>query len=159
MSLEAYKERIHELPCVVQVGRYGVLLDEQDARRFSHTSIWIASHGYALIYWDGKDQYLHRVVMDAKNGEHVDHISGDKLDNRKDNLRTCSHSENMMNCRLRQDNTSGQKGVYWSMRDQVWRAQIAINGKTKGLGSFRDLDDAIAARKEAESTFYGEFAR
>ena len=56
------------------------------------------------------------------------------------------------------NNKSGYKGVYWSKERKKWCAQITINNKTKGLGRYDTIEEAIEARKKAAKEYYGEFA-
>lgn len=99
--------------------------------------------------------YAHRVIMAMVNGEwppeEVDHISGDKTDNRLSNLRLVTKAENQRNKRRRSDNTSGHIGVYWAKREGKWCARITAGGRKKNLGLFSRKADAIAARKAAEA--------
>lgn len=105
----------------------------------------------------GKIVKIHRIIMNAKKGEEIDHINHNTLDNRKSNLRICTHSQNMMNQKKR-NNKSGVKGVYWEAKDKRWRANIKINQKKKHLGMFKNIEDAASARKQAENKYFGEFA-
>jgi HNH endonuclease/AP2 domain len=101
---------------------------------------------------------MHREVMAAKTGEQVDHINHDALDNRKENLRVCSSSQNHANQRMRVNNTSGFKGVSWNNARGKWRASLGADGKTRHIGLFTTaLEAAIAYDTEARKTF-GEFA-
>ena len=81
------------------------------------------------------------------------HINRNKLDNRDENLRFCTHSENRINSGLRKDNTSGIKGVYWDKNRKKWVAVI----KRINLGRFKNKQYAIKARREAEQKYYKEF--
>lgn len=103
---------------------------------------------------------MHDIIMrpDLKNGEIVDHIYGKRFDNRTSQLRIASRAQNNQNKRTRSDNTSGVVGVYWSNNRNKWYAQITIDGKTKSLGYYADLNDAIEARLSAEQKYFGEFA-
>lgn len=96
----------------------------------------------------------HRVIWLIVTGEwpenEIDHINGDGTDNRWDNLRSVTHSENCRNRRMRSDNKSGQTGVFWCRKSLRWTVQIKVDGKQKKLGSFKDKDAAITARKQAE---------
>jgi hypothetical protein len=105
-----------------------------------------------------KSIYMHRAVLNATTSL-VDHINGNRLDNRKVNLRLCNHSENNMNMSSHADSTSKYKGVYWVKRDRKWRARIQINKKLKSLGCFDcEIEAALAYNKAAQQLF-GEFAR
>lgn len=89
----------------------------------------------------------------------IDHVDGNGLNNRKENLRFATHAQNMRNRRIDKRNTTGVTGVYWNKRKSKWQSLIMINGKRKGLGYFRTFDEAVAARKASENEHYGEFAR
>jgi hypothetical protein len=97
--------------------------------------------------------------MNATEGQIVDHINGDTLDNRRSNLRVVTPSQNAMNRRRRSDNASGCVGVSYISTKQRWFAYITVDGKKKILGQFQEKEDAISARKNAEKIVFGEFAR
>ncbi|MDP8268316.1 MAG: HNH endonuclease signature motif containing protein [Candidatus Tenebribacter davisii] len=80
----------------------------------------------------------------------IDHIDRVKHNNRISNLREVSRSCNIKNAGNRKDNKSGVKGVTFSKRDRYWTAMIAINQKTKNLGTFKDFDDAVCCRLAVE---------
>ena len=104
---------------------------------------------------------LHRLVMNFPNPKYdIDHINGEssRYDNRKSNLRVCSHSQNMMNAKIRSDNTSGVKGVSWFSKGNKWSAYIFVDKKKIHLGLFTEFEEAVAARKEAEEKYFGEFS-
>jgi len=143
------------------------LVDDDDFELVSQYK-WCASwspHGkcfYAITKirkLDGKRTTLpmHRLIMNAKPGEDVDHIHHLTLDNRKSELRLCTRSQNMQNTHKYANNRSGHKGVYWKNDCQKWRAQIGINGKRVHLGIFADANDAIAARAAAVILYHKEF--
>lgn len=96
--------------------------------------------------------------MCAPKGMEVDHINHNGLDNRRSNLRLCSHSGNQHNTRLRSTNTSGYKGIGWHKRREKWQVAITTNGIRRYLGYFTDINDAVIARKAAEEKYVGEFA-
>lgn len=109
----------------------------------------------------------HRVIMAMVNDEwppeEVDHINGDRADNRLCNLRLATKSENMRNMKLPSDNTSGRIGVSWDKREGKWQAYIVVEGRKKHLGRFARKADAIAAREAAEAELgfhenHGRFA-
>lgn len=101
---------------------------------------------------------LHRIVMNAKKGEYIDHINGNRLDNRKQNLRKCTNQENNFNKGLYSHNTSGVTGVSWDKRRNKWEVSIKINQKKMYLGRFDNFNDAVNKRKETEMIYFGEFA-
>lgn len=89
----------------------------------------------------------------------IDHIDGNKTNNAIHNLRLATASQNLMNTGLRSDNRSGVKGVSFVQRLQKYTASIRKNGKIVFLGNFARMEDAVAARKAAETRYHGEFAR
>jgi AP2 domain len=88
----------------------------------------------------------------------TDHKDGDGLNNRRSNLRPATTVENNRNRRLRSDNTSGYKGVYWHKQAKCWRAKISVDGKYRSLGCFYDVRAAARAYDKAALEYYGEFA-
>jgi hypothetical protein len=102
---------------------------------------------------------MHRVLMGEPDGLDVDHEDGNGLNNTRDNLRPATRPQNQHNARTRSDNTSGYKGVYWSNREGVWKAQIRINGRRKYLGRHDTPEDAYASYCEASKKYHGEFGR
>lgn len=140
------------------------LIADEDYKEVSKYS-WYAHKGrhtfYAARRGAGKVFiYLHRFLLSAQPNELVDHVNGDGLDNRRQNLRTCSMSQNSGNQhRLRTDNTSGYRGVHQDKRDGSWIAQIRGGGKVRHLGTFKNAKDAAKAYNEAALRQYGEFAK
>lgn len=88
----------------------------------------------------------------------VDHINGDTTDDRKDNLRVRTQSENNMNKVIQCNNTSGIVGVFWHSRDKIWNPRVSINGKQINLGSYYYLRNAVKSRMKAERQYFGEHA-
>ena len=97
-------------------------------------------------------------MTNAKPGFDVDHISHVVEDNKKCNLRVISHAENNRNNKLSKNNTSGVTGVYYEKSIHKWNAAIMIDGKKINLGYYKDIEDAIKVRKEAEEKYFGEFS-
>lgn len=88
----------------------------------------------------------------------VDHINGDGLDNRRENLRVCTHAENTRNKRMLSANTTGLKGVSWHKKDKKFRAQIGFDGQKVHLGNFDDPHLAHEMYCLAADMLHGEFA-
>jgi hypothetical protein len=86
----------------------------------------------------------------------ADHKNGIRLDNRRNNLRKVTYSKNGMNTSIPSNNTSGTKGV--SFNRNRWQAYITVNKKVIKLGNFKNVDDAIRARKDAEKKFFKEYS-
>ena len=82
----------------------------------------------------------------------LDHIDGDRLNNRISNLRDVSVAENARNVRLPITNSSGRIGVSYNRRDKLWTAYIGVRGRNRVLGNFKRFDDAVSARSDAEKT-------
>jgi hypothetical protein len=120
-------------------------------------------NGYWSIRLDGNLYYEHRLAWLWHHGKFpdidLDHIDGDKWNNRIENLREATMSENIANSRLSQANHSGRKGVSWNKRLGRWHAYIVVSGKRKHLGFFETLDEASAAYADAAREAFGEFAR
>ena len=115
----------------------------------------IRSTGRWCINFKGRKYLRSRVVWMIHNGEipegfEIDHIDHDRLNDRIENLRLVTRSENAKNLSMRADNTSGVTGVTFCKRDQTWQAKINVKGKTVSLGHFKNEHEAIKARKEAE---------
>jgi hypothetical protein len=89
----------------------------------------------------------------------VDHINGIPHDNRISNLRLATQTQNMQNTKLRSDNTSGVKGVYWVKRRRKWSAFISYGGKVRNLGSYATKEEAISVRRAAAERHFGQFVR
>lgn len=106
----------------------------------------------------GATTYLHKDVIRGSEIDHIIHGSMSFVDNRASNLRSVTHSQNLMNQGIRTDNKSGTTGVCWSKRNGKWRSSIKKNGKQIHLGDFDNIEFAIGARQQAEKEFFGEFA-
>jgi hypothetical protein len=120
------------------------------------------SEGYRNIAIKRTRYFAHRLAYKMVHGidpECVDHINGDKLDNRISNLRNCTFKQNSANTKKSSRNTSGYKGVFWRKGKNRFVARIKIDGKTKCLGSFEKAEDAYRVYVEAFSALRGEFAR
>lgn len=112
---------------------------------------------------DGKQYRAHRIAWLIVYGRwpehHIDHINGDSTDNRIENLREATNTENCRASRRSVNNQSGYKGVYFCNYTKRWRASICVNGKTKKLGRFNTPAEAHEAYKTAAIKYFGEFAR
>jgi len=113
--------------------------------------------GYVRVTIFGRKVLAHRLIWLMFNkswpeGE-IDHINGNPIDNRIENLRDVPHSENVKNAAIRKDNKSGVTGVHFYEKTQNWKANIRVDGKLKHLGTFETFSDAVLARKAAETQY------
>lgn len=120
---------------------------------------YVKSDGYVGVTIDGHAYAAHRLAFLWMTGlwpeKHVDHKNRIKTDNRWENLRDASRSQNLGNQKLHSNNRSGAKGVWFDRRLKKWRAGCA----DKYLGCFETMDAARAAYQEAAALRFGEFAR
>jgi hypothetical protein len=109
----------------------------------------------------GKKLYKeHRLIFLMHHGflpKEIDHIDGNPLNNKIDNLREASRTQNNANQKIRKDNSSGAKGISWVKSRNQWVAYSCINGKKKYAGYYKDLNAAITAVKELRKAQYGAF--
>lgn len=118
---------------------------------------YLNQKGYVVIMLGGKCIYAHRLAWELTFNEsprEVDHINGDRSDNRICNLRNSSRSENSLNTGISERNKSGIKGVCFNKKYKTWQAYGSKNGKQVNLGQFKDINDAISARSEFVNNNY-----
>jgi len=135
----------------------------QTSRRIGDFADKHDRRGYRSLFVDGKLQFAHRVIWKMAHGKdpigYLDHINGDILDNRPENLREASHSQNMFNRKRSLHNTSGVKGICFRKDTGVWRAYISHEGKRLNLGQFNKIEDAEVVLNKAREKLHGKFAR
>ena len=120
------------------------------------------SLGYVLISVRNKPEYAHRLAflfMTGRFPDGVDHINGDRSDNRWSNLREATQSQNMRNSRKRVDNNSGYKGVCYFKRTGKWLAYINVDRKRVHLGYHATAEAAHSAYNAASEKLHGQFGR
>ena len=162
-----------------------MLLDEEDLPLFEHISLHLNSRGYARItiygnqlkilnetfgleikpkYRKGTNEVqvkatAHRLIMGITDPKiQVDHINGNKLDNRKENLRLATHQQNQHNVGPQKNNKSGYKGVSSNKKNKKYQARIMAKNKRVSLGCFDDPVEAARAYDRAALELFGEFA-
>lgn len=124
-----------------------------------------SSNGYVQVRLDGVLMSAHRVVWAICTGEwppsgmDIDHINMNRSDNRIENLRLATRSQNKYNTVKQRDNTSGHKGVDFDRSRGLWRARISVDGRVIQIGRFASAEAAGAAYMVAARTHHGEFAR
>lgn len=132
------------------------VIDAEDYQKVCEVK-WHFSEGYVK---DADGNRLHRLIMGLPRDSYleVDHRNHDGLDNRKTNLRICSHAQNVRNRKKSCTNTSGFKGVDFKKDTGKWAARIGVNGTRKHLGSFVSILDAARAYDTAAIEKFGQFA-
>jgi hypothetical protein len=135
-------------------------------KKFAHTQAGRAMKRripYRQIRVDNKQYYAHRLAFLYMTGEwpieYVDHIDGDGLNNRWNNLRAATNQQNQFNSGKSATNTSGYKGVCWDKNTKKWQAQIRINKKSKYLGQYATPEEASAAYQCVSRLYHGEFLK
>lgn len=122
----------------------------------------VGSKGYLTVRVDGVNYLLHRVIFMMKHGylpKFLDHIDGDILNNKVENLRAATNTENQWNQKIRVGNKSGYKGVNWDNTRSKWRANCKVNGKAHNLGYFNNPEQAARVVQEFRNNNHKEFAR
>lgn len=154
---------------------YVAIIDDEDAdladlkwqaqfnRNYPKSGVY-ARRAFRQLDGSPASVFMHRIVLERildrqlVKGEEVDHRNGNPLDNRRENLRLATRSENGRNRRLSTASTSGYKGVSLHKRSGKWHAAIKINGRIKNLGYFDTPEQAYAAYCESALELHGEFA-
>jgi hypothetical protein len=137
-----------------------IRVDEEDMAFLASHKWRIGPQGYLVRTVKGGTVLFHREILGLSVGDGivVDHIDGDRLNNRRSNLRLCTRAENTRNQRLSCKNTSGYKGVTFNKANGKWTSQIMLNKKRKHLGSFNTPQEAYAAYCAAATIHHKEFA-
>lgn len=135
------------------------VIDDADYEIIKKYSWNCGKAGYVVTEKNGKSIYMHRLLLSAPNNFEVDHVDGDKLNNRRSNLRICTRQQNERNKPKTHGLTSRYKGVSWITKRHKWCAQIHINRRPIFLGYYDGEEDAAIAYNLAAEKLYGEFAR
>ena len=133
------------------------IVDDEDFEKIN-SSKWCYSGGYAMRMCNGKMTQMHRVILDTPIGFDTDHINRNKLDNRKDNLRIATRSQNSYNKPVMAKSISGYKGVSLFKRTGKWTAQICPNYKKIHLGYFNTPIEAAVAYDKKALEIIGDYA-
>lgn len=123
---------------------------------------WVARSGYAEVKLNQKIYKLHRLIFKMHNGympEFVDHIDCDRLNNKIENLREATASQNKWNQSAPKNNISGIKGVCFDKRYNKWKAYLKVNSKQKNIGYFESIELAAQAVQKARGEQHEQFAR
>jgi len=142
------------------------LVDDEDFKELSLLAWHIDSYSHCKSEYASstgpKKSHLkmHRIIMKAEKGKIVDHINGNGLDNRKENLRIATYAQNSYNSGRQKNNSSGFKGVSWEnvRGSKNWRAQLTVNGKKVRIGRFKTPKEAALAHDKKAKELHGAFA-
>ena len=122
----------------------------------------VCGNGYRELKYKGKGYGVHRIVFYLHYGympEQVDHIDGNPLNNRAENLRAADKVKNGFNRQINNNNKSGHKNVSWNKATQKWSVSVQAHNKSHYFGRFDDLEIAILVASEARDKLHGYFAR
>lgn len=139
-----------------------VMVSESDYHSVSqHSWYWNGRYVRADIKKDDTTAkvYLHTFIMCPDKGQVVDHINGNSLDNRRENLRVCTQSQNLANSRKRKNCSSLYKGVSWNKKNRKWVAYINADKSRVPLGYFRSEQEAARAYDAKALEVFGEYAK
>lgn len=135
------------------------IIDTEDYFSIGRFKWGLSDQGYAIrTDNNGKNIRMHRIVINPPVNLEVDHINRNKLDNRRENLRIATRSQNQHNTPPRKNNKSGFKGVSWSNSNQKWLVNITSNSKMTHIGFFNTKEEAARAYNIAAQERFGEFA-
>lgn len=145
-----WRERARQLfPCNWSWKVWNKKFSGKEALKGNHNAGYL--HGAIF----NKKNLAHRVIWLIQTGDwpqyDIDHLNGDKKDNRWTNLRSATKSENGKNKSMLRNNTSGFNGVIYSKAEMMWVAQIKTQKKNIRLGAFKDFEDACSARATANA--------
>jgi hypothetical protein len=160
LTLERLKSRLHYSP---ETGQFTRLVSRGTGRAGLITAA-VDSNGHIQIRVDKKRYRAHRLAWFYMTGcwpaAQIDHINGIRADNRWENLREATNTQNVINGKLRDDNPTGFKGVTLDSEGRrKWRARITVDGKQRFLGYFDTPEAAAEAYKAAAVAAFGQFAR
>ena len=158
------QERLHEL---FDYREDGVLIWKKCTSfrtRIGDVAGGINPDGYRHLKIDEKNYRIHRLIFLYHHGYltpgmDIDHIDGDKTNNRIENLRQVTKTQNQQNSKMRSTNTSGVKGVSWFNASGKWKAQLLVEKRLIYLGLHDTIEEAEKVIKEAREKYHGEYSR
>ena len=157
-NCNVYSKENNHMRCTVATGRH-FIFDKEDYDRISKFKWSVDKDGYVQGHRKNEKVKLHRLLMNPKKKEVVDHANCLPWDCRKKNLRITSQHKNTFNQRLSKSNTTGFKGVCFDKKAHKYMAYIHPNRKFKFLGYYHNVQEAAVAYNNAASIYFGNFAR
>ena len=151
-------KKIREKTIVTTIKNEDIIIDSVDSKRTKPYYWSLNSQGYPISVINGKHVRLHFFLFGRpSNGLVTDHINGNKLDNRKLNIRHCPNQLNSFRQGITKGSVTNKTGV--GIYKDRYRARIMVNGREIFLGHYKNIKDAINARKQAEIRYFGEHGR
>ena len=152
---------------IFKVNKHGiehiVMIDDCDAWIIERYSFFIDKDGYCICSYreDGKNKKirLHRLIMNAKSGEIVDHNDRNKLNCQRYNLSIVSSRDNTLNTKVSCINKSGYKGISWCKHANKWHIRVNVDGLNKHIAYESDFEKAKEIRKQSELQYYGKYVQ
>lgn len=144
---------------IIKTRSFDILVSEIDYHKVNNHKWTINRQGYAVRNVNYKIVLLHRFIMNPEKGMVVDYINSNKLDNRRENLRICSNSQNLLNRGPTKRNKSGLKGVSFDTYSKSWKAQLIVNKKKVFNKRFKTKELAYISYLEAIKKYTGGFGR
>lgn len=151
-GLLSYDASTGVLVWALRQGRRGSWNSKYAGKRAGHRNL----HGYVFVKVNDVGYHAHRIIWKMVHGvdpDHIDHINGDRSDNRLINLRNVTASENQHNRKLNNNNSTGHPGIHWCQTRRAFVARITNGGRMMSLGRFETVEAAISARRIAEQKF------
>jgi hypothetical protein len=136
-------------------------IDKEDYLKIQNLSWCINPQGYAIARPRGVGKQrlinMQQVILGIIKGKEIDHINHDKTDNRKQNIRFCTRQQNTWNTSKSKGKSSLYRGIHWVHEKKRWYVRIRCNHKESFLGYYRDIKEAVEARRAMARKLYGEF--
>jgi len=130
--------------------------------RYGHKQVGSCAGKYVNVAINKIRYQAHRIIFLMHYGYLpiiVDHINGNTQDNKIENLRAATHTENLRNSKICKNSSSKVKNVVWHKQRQKWAVRLVINKKSKSFGLYDDIELADLVAQEARNKYFGSFAR